>query len=555
MPHSPTVLFYPTQAAPMETTTLNLAAVEIMDILPVLAAFALGFGARLVGLPPLVGFLAAGFVMGALGMQASDGLYEIADVGVTLLLFTIGLKLKIKQLLSPSVWATAGVHMALISGAAALLILLLGLTGLSLFAGLDPGTALLIGFALSFSSTVFAVKVLEENGEMESLHGRIAIGVLIMQDLFAVIFIAVSAGKLPSVWALGLLLLIPARPLLLKLLERTGHGEMMVLLGWLLPLGGAALFESVGVKADLGALLLGVLLAGHPKTDELAKALMGFKDLFLIGFFLTIGLTGTIGWEVLGLALVLMLLLPFKVALYFWLLAKFRLRARSATLASLGLANFSEFGLIVGAIGQSAGWLGGDWLTVIALALALSFALAAPLNKFGKQIYRHWHDELVAFESVDRLPGDDVIDPGNAQIVIFGMGRVGSAAYDFLHQRFGDVVLGIDRDNAAVELHRRHGRRVIQGDATDYDFWSRARTQGEVRHALLTFPDHTANLAAAQLFKEFGFQVTLASIAKFEDQVGELKAAGVHEVFNLYAEAGTGFAEHVWERLEGGNSA
>ncbi len=538
----------------METTVaLNLAAVEVMDILPVLAAFVLGFAARLVGLPPLVGFLAAGFALGAMGMASSEGLQEIADVGVTLLLFTIGLKLKIKQLLSPAVWATAGVHMALIAGAAALLVMLLGLTGLSLFAGLDPMTALLIGFALSFSSTVFAVKVLEENGEMDSLHGRVAIGVLIMQDLFAVLFIAISAGKIPSIWALGLLLLIPARPLLIKLLERTGHGEMMVLLGWLLPLGGAALFESVGVKADLGALLLGVLLAGHPKTDELSKALMSFKDLFLIGFFLTIGLTGALTWELLGVALLLMLLLPFKVALYFWLLTKFRMRARSATLASLGLANFSEFGLIVGAIGQSSGWLSGDWLTVIALALAMSFALSAPLNRFGKQIYRRWHDDLVAFESADRLPGDDLIDPGNAQIVIFGMGRVGSAAYDFLHERFGDVVVGIDRDPITVDLHLERGQRVIRGDATDYDFWARTRNQGQVRYALLTFPDHTANLAVAQLVREFGFQLTLASIAKFDDQVDELKAAGVQEVFNLYAEAGTGFAEHVWEQLEGGN--
>lgn len=531
--------------------TLDLSAVGVMDILPVLVAFVLGFAARLVGLPPLVGFLGAGFVMGGMGLESSPGLQEIADVGVTLLLFTIGLKLKIKQLLSPAVWATAGIHMVAITGAAALLVMLLGLSGFTLFAGFKPQFALLIGFALSFSSTVFAVKVLEANGEMESLHGRIAIGVLIMQDLFAVLFIAISAGKVPSAWALGLFLLIPARPLLIKLLEKTGHGELMVLLGWLLPLGGAALFESVGVKADLGALLLGVLLASHPKTDELAKALLSFKDMFLVGFFLTIGLTGVLSWELLGAALLLVLLLPLKVVLYFLLMARFRLRARSATLASLGLANFSEFGLIVGAIGQSSGWLSGDWLTVIALALALSFVLAAPLNKFGKDIYRRWQRRLAGFESAERLPGDELIDPGDAQVVVFGMGRVGSAAYNFLRERFGDVVLGIDRDAAVVDKHRAQGRRVILGDATDYDFWSRTRREGNgVHYALLSFPDHRANLAVAHLFREFGIQTKLASIAKFDDHVVQLKAAGVAEVFNLYAEAGTGFAEHVWERLE-----
>jgi len=535
----------------METTqALDLAAIGLRDILPVGLAFLLGFGARLIGLPPLVGFLVAGFVLGAMGLQASEGLREIADLGVTLLLFTIGLKLKLRQLLIPAVWATAGIHMLVTVLLVGTLLWLAAIAGLALFAGIGFSVALLIGFALSFSSTVFAVKVLEEKGEMGSLHGRITIAVLIMQDLFAVVFIAVSAGKVPEIWALGLLLLIPARPLLLKLLEKAGHGELMVLLGWLLPLGGAWLFELVGVKADLGALLLGVLLAGHPKTDELAKSLLSFKDLFLVGFFLTIGLTGTLSWEILGTALLLLLLLPFKVALFFALFTRFRLRARSATLASLGLANYSEFGLIVGALAVSSGWLGSQWLVIIAVALSISFIIAAPLNSLNKTIYRRWHDPLMRYERPQRLPGDQVIDPGDARVVVFGMGRVGEATYDFLRERWGEVVVGIDRDEAAVELHRSRGRTVIQDDATDYDFWARAQRRHKVEYALLTFPDHSTNLAVAELIREFGFEATLASVAKFDDQAQELRAAGVDEVFNLYAEAGVGFAEHVLERKE-----
>lgn len=530
--------------------SLDLMAIGITDIVPIAVAFALGFAARLIGLPPLVGFLVAGFLLAANGMRSSESLQEIADLGVTLLLFTIGLKLKVRELLNPAVWATATLHLtgSVLVGAG--FVLLLSGTGISLLAGLGLPQALLIGFALSFSSTVFAVKVLEEKGEFDSLHGRVAIGVLIMQDLFAVLFIAISAGKLPSIWALGLVLLIPARPFILKLLEKAGHGELMVLLGWLLPLGGAYVFELVGVKADLGALLLGVLLAGHPKTDELSKALLSFKDLFLIGFFLTIGLTGTLSWEILGLALLLVMLIPLKMGFYFWLMTRFRLRARSATLASLSLANFSEFGLIVGAIATSREWLGGDWLTVIALALSISFVLAAPMNTLSKNIYRRWRLRLKLFEAQERLAGDEVIDPGEAEVVVFGMGRVGTAAYDFLQERWGDVVVSIDRDAAAVELHRSQGRRIILGDATDYDFWSRACGQGQVKYALLTFPDHNANIAVAELIREFGFTVQLASIAKFDDQIDDLKAAGVSQVFNLYAEAGTGFAEHVWERLQ-----
>ena len=96
------------------TESLDLAAIEVMDLLPVLIAFVLGFGARLIGLPPLVGFRVAGFLLKACGMQGSDALQEIADLGVTLLLFTIGLKLKVRQLLSPAVWATATVHMGIV---------------------------------------------------------------------------------------------------------------------------------------------------------------------------------------------------------------------------------------------------------------------------------------------------------------------------------------------------------------------------------------------------------------------------------------------------------
>ena len=150
--------------------------------------------------------------------------------------------------------------------------------GLGMISDLSLQSALLIGFALSFSSTVFAVKVFEARGEMGAVHGRIAIGLLIVQDIFAVVFIAASSAKIPSVWALLLFGLIPLRPLLLRILEQVGHGELLVLMGWILPLGGAVLFESVGVKADLGALVLGVVLLTRPDVEpslykDLSRAL------------------------------------------------------------------------------------------------------------------------------------------------------------------------------------------------------------------------------------------------------------------------------------------
>ena len=211
--------------------------------------------------------------------------------------------------------------------------------GLSLFAELDIMGLVLIAFALSFSSTVFAVKILEEKSETNSLYGRIAIGILIMQDIFAVLFLTISVGKIPSIWAIGLLALPLIRPLFFKLLDRAGHGELLVLYGFFLALViGAGLFESVGMKADLGALIAGMLLAGHPSAKEMAKSLFNLKELFLVCFFLSIGLGGLPHIDHLYVAGYLSLLLFGKIALYFLTLTSFKLRSRTSLFAAFSLS-------------------------------------------------------------------------------------------------------------------------------------------------------------------------------------------------------------------------
>jgi predicted Kef-type K+ transport protein len=261
-----------------------------MELQWVGVAFALGFVVRRLGQPPLLGFLGAGFVLELLGLRPDDSLRELADLGVQLLLFAIGLKLDLPSVLRPQVWGVTLLHMAGVTATFIGLALGLGAIGVPALAGLDLRAAALVAFAASFSSTVYVVKVLEERDDMGAVYGRIAIGILVVQDLAAVIFLAASSGKLPSPWALGLFALVPLRPLIHRALSLVGHGELLVLAGLAATLGGAGLFELVGMKGDLGALTAGVLLGSHPKTDELAKALIGLKDVFLVGFFLTVGL-------------------------------------------------------------------------------------------------------------------------------------------------------------------------------------------------------------------------------------------------------------------------
>ena len=208
------------------------------DLIWIGPALIFGLVATRFGLPPMVGYLIGGFLLNVLDIVDPAYLTEVGELGVTLLLFTIGLKLDVRSLLKPVVWAGATLHMLVVVVVFGVALFWIGLTGLTVFTGVDFTVALLIAFALSFSSTVFAVKTLEETGELSSRHGQIAIGILIMQDIFAVLFLALSTGKIPSLWALGLIALIPLRRLLMHVMTGVGRGELLILYGLALTFGG-----------------------------------------------------------------------------------------------------------------------------------------------------------------------------------------------------------------------------------------------------------------------------------------------------------------------------
>ncbi len=528
-----------------------LLAIDPQDALWIAIAFLCGLAVTAVRLPPLVGFLGAGFVLHAAGAEAGEFLRVTADLGVTLLLFSIGLKLRPRSLARPEVWGVATLHMVIVTSLMTAFLLCLTWTGLELLGALDLRTALLIGFALSFSSTVFAVKALDEMGGALTRHGRVSIGILIMQDIAAVGFVVLSTGKLPSAWALALLLLIPLRHVLHTLLTRTGHGELMILFGIVLAVGGADVFELVEMKGDLGALVVGMLLAPHPKANELAKALLGFKDLFLVGFFLSVGLTALPGWTELLIALLLIVFLPVKVALYLGLLALFRLRARTAWQSSLNLANYSEFGLIVGTMAAAAGWLPSRWLAVFAIALSLSFLLSAPLATAGDRLYARWRGHLKRIERRDRLQIDAEIDLPPTDLVIFGMGRVGTAIYDALAANSEASLVGVDTDRSKVARHVAAGRNVIQGDGTNADFWSRVHgLVSGLEWVVLAMPSHRANLSAASRLRERHYRGRIAATMRYPDEGPALEELGVEFAFDLHTEAGLGFAEHLRRRQD-----
>ncbi|MBJ7465189.1 MAG: cation:proton antiporter [Mycolicibacterium sp.] len=508
--------------------------------------FGLGGLAMAIRLPPLVGFLAAGFVINALDVEELPQLEVLADLGVTMLLFAIGLKLNVRILLRREVWLTTSAHMVIsvVLGGAALW--LAAVAGAAMLAGQSVQTIALLAFALSFSSTVFVVKVLEERGETHALYGRVAIGILVMQDIIAVVFLTATSGHLPSPWALALVGLWPLTRVLRRIWSRLGHGEMQSLFGIVMALvPGYALFSAVGIKGDLGALIIGILLASHPASSELARSLFHIKELLLVGFFVSIGLTGLPDLPSIGIALLMVVLLPFKAAWFVGLLVMMRLRYRTALLAGLSLMNYSEFGLIVVSIGVSAGLLGPAWLVEMSIAVALSFVVSALINGRGHIMVEKIATRLPAQDETTLHTEERPADAGDAEVVVIGMGRVGFAAYQRLTEHYGMRVVGVDYDGNRIERLKADDLRVIEGDATDLDFWHQLRHSDSVRIAVLAMPRHGANVTALECLRESGFSGTVAAVARYDDEVEWAKEHGVGIAFNVYAGAGLELADQV----------
>ena len=512
----------------------------VFEVFAIGAAFIFGLAVRQVGLPPLVGFLAAGFCINLLGprfgMPAATGpiLDYVANLGVLLLLFTIGLKLKLRQIAEPQVVGGALIHFAL-SAALFTPIALLFFTD-------DWMTALPIGIALSFSSTVLTAKLLEAKAELGTFHGRTAIGILVVQDIIALLVLAIFAGKITGPWALLFFATPLLRPLLYKLLDLAGHDEVMVLTGMVLSLviGGVG-FQLIGLKGEIGALVMGLLLSNHPRASELSKSLWALKEVFLVGFFLSIGMSGLPDWDALLFAVILGVLLPLKGVLFFFILIFFKLRTRTSFITALSLTAYSEFGLIVAAGIPAA----EGFLVPLAIAVSISFLIAAPLNRFAHPMFERYGSQLQPYERASRHPDEQPTDLGNADILIFGMGRTGTAAYDeliALERR----PIGLDADLYKAQTHMEDGRNVIFADAEDNNFWDDVNISG-IAAVVLAMDDIEAKLIATRMLREHGFEGTIVSHALHADHVELIHEAGADQTYLTMLEAGRSLAGHAIE--------
>ena len=184
------------------------------------------------------------------------------------------------------------------------------------------------------------------------------------------------------------------------------------------------------------------------------------------------------------------------------------------------------------------------------MALSITFILASPLNSSANSIYSKWHLLLQKFETQKRLPYETLLNTGESNIIILGMGRMGTSTYNALNIEYGNMVLGIDYDEDRIEQHKKSNRNVIFGDATDTDFWERVCPSNKIKMIVLAMANHTSNILVLDELKVSGFKGKITATAHHNDEIKKLKEAGADEAFNFYAEAGIGFADHICQIYE-----
>lgn len=525
-----------------------------IDAIWVSIALLSGLFAKKLKQPPLIGFLLAGFIINYTKQTESylnSIIGMLSNLGIMLLLFTIGLKIKIKELTRPIVWGTTSIHMVLTTLFIGAFTLLLSYIGLNQFAGLTIASSLVIGFAFSFSSTVLVVRVLESRGELSSFHGKIAIGILVIQDLFAVLFLALSNKKLPSIWALALpIYLWLVKKLLDKLLKDVEYGELLSIFGFFVTfVTGALMFNIVGLKPDLGALAMGMLLADHKKASDLYKKMTEYKDFFLVAFFISIGLSGTITLNSIIITIIMLTFIPLKGLLFTFIITRFNVRGRTSFLSAVSLSNYSEFGLIVGVAALHLNLINQDFFVATALSVAISFILSSPLNQHVHAIYDFINPVITKLNIKGnyKKPFDEnTIDLGNAEYLVIGLGTIGLPAYQYFSTICKKNVIGMDFSLDIIKELKKDNYNAIWGDSTDITFWEKADFS-KINVVLLAMSDFHYNLnTLIEINKIVNKKFKIAVVVSYPEQEKEMQELGVDYVYNYKKEAGSEFAENVF---------
>ncbi|RMB04850.1 cation:proton antiporter [Eilatimonas milleporae] len=531
---------------------------EIAALL-VLAASA-GFVGLLLRQPLIVSFIAVGIIAGPSVLdiaQSEEHIDLLAELGIALLLFLVGLKLDLKlvRTLGPVALMTG-------LGQVAFTTIFGFLIGLAL--GFDTVTSLYIAVALTFSSTIIIVKLLSDKREINSLHGRIALGFLIVQDLVVVMAMIVlsalgvgAAGNAALIdvllvfgygammlAAVGLFIRFIANPLVERL-SRAPELMVSFAIGWAALL--AAIGYYLGFGKELGGLLAGVSLASTSFREAIAARLASLRDFLLLFFFIALGASldlSILGASVSAASVFALFVLIGNPLIVLAIMGAMGYRRRTGFLAGLTVAQISEFSLIFMAMGVSIGHVTEQALGLVTLVGLITIAASTYMITYSHQLYDLIDPLLKTFERRTAGGKEDAWTPGDGayDAIVFGLGRYGLAIALELKDA-GFRVLGIDFSPIAVRNARARDFDAIFGDATDPEFLAHLPLDG-VRWAVSAVPDHDTGLthddprqSLITALHGLNFEGHVAVAAHSRTAADRLKSAGADLVLLPFRDA------------------
>ena len=500
--------------------------------------------------PLLIAYIVIGIVAGpaVFGLvTAHDQIDLLAQVGIAVLLFVVGLKLDLQHIrhIGP---------VALATGLGQLAFTICFGFGLTLLMGKGAMEAIYIAVALTFSSTIIIVKLLSDKRELDSLHGRIAVGFLIVQDLAVVLAMMVMsalrggggggdadlfevaaslAGRVGLTIAGLYLLMRYLLPRLVSMMARSQELLLIFAIAWGTSL--AALGEWAGFSKEAGAFLAGFSLASTVYRDAINARLTGIRDFLLLFFFIDLGAKldfSTLGGEIWPAAVLSLFVLIGNPLIVMAIMGYMGYRKRTGFLAGLTVAQISEFSIIFVAMGISLGHIGTEVLGLTTLVGLVTIALSTYMILYSHPLYERLAPWLKPFER--QRPFRELAvaverhDLARADVIVIGLGRYGSRLALGLKEA-GLAVLGVDFDPETARALRRQGLPVRYGDGIDAAFLD-SLPLAPATWVVSSLPDLDSNRNLLRALREHGFAGEIAIVARDEAQGMALKQYGAPTV-------------------------
>lgn len=498
--------------------------------------------------PVIIAYIAVGILVGpsALGLVSSEAeIHLLAQVGISVLLFLVGLKLDFHQVRQLG-------RVALATGLGQLTFTIVFGFIIILLLGRGAMEALYVAVALTFSSTIIIVKLLSDKRELDSLHGRIAIGFLIVQDLAVVVammvmsVINVSDPNSSTIAVLGNLLLrvlIAALglwalirwvlPKLVGIMAKSQELLLIFAIAW--GTGLAALGDWAGFSKEAGAFLAGFSLASSGYRDAISARLSGIRDFLLLFFFIDLGSKldfSTLGEELWPAAILSAFVLIGNPLIVMAIMGYMGYRKRTGFMAGLTVAQISEFSIIFIAMGITLGHVGQSALGLTTLVGIVTIAMSTYMILYSQPLFERLSPFLGLFER--KVPHRELLADSEFEVterpdvIVLGMGRYGGR----LSQGLSDAglrVLGVDFDPEAVDKARQNGLKVQFGDGIDENFVEHLPLHDKL-WVVSTLPDLDANRMLLRALKACHYAGEIAVVAREEADGISLKKAGVPTV-------------------------